>query len=1372
MAPSYAGQSFTAQEAIEAAGPPPSHQAYGYEFAWQAEPPREFFKDVHWEYAHAIFSTNNGATPFRTPEDPVNNRDVEFWDAAKIQAYADEIRSKFYNRCMYIRTLESYEGLYIYWDAHDIYHLGALNLWRVIHHLGFENQYLMQEHFDSTNQWVKDYVDNMLSDEGNRKKLLEWNCEVEDITAVFHDGELDGLDGLEKYYCRGFRDAILTNYLNLRRGYPIDANYQIYVNLLEVDEQPNKGNAVEKITIVDGTSASAAQKIAETLAGCANNMEQTEKTEKTEQTEQTSTAQPVASHDMMGPGGINNQVPSNERVEPSRTRRDSMGAFVERYFSGPTFSTGRGGSAIPGRAYYRGNRHAVTQKLTAAGDPVIDPLVDAVMGPTIDSAANSPVEKSAVSPAVTSTINTRTDTRQRRDALGRPGTVHQFLVHPWHALHMVANMPPHFYMQPNVGAQLGMLTRPPQQHPLQPYPPQPYPPQQYPPQQRPPQFHNALFAPAMMLSPPIPHNVPYPPHQQMAPHQQMVPHQPPHRGPSAPVDIRVNSQPFHAAHPQNQPPTRQHSASSSGTWKVIGQDPLHGPKSVFSKNSSPDQSMNQGQRWNGQGYNQNWSQTDTQYSRQGRRQANEIGPWASIVAVRRPSLDKTDTKDLQGGQGKGHYRNNSVQHHTDLELFAKGVPPDCVNKAQYLDRHPTTVKFHACPCRKCKQNDCTLFITGMKDETRDDPSFPDRMMKYFLKHGDIVSTWWHPKFRGLYIRFMQERDALKAMHAEQHKTVNRLNVDKMHIGFRIGSQHFKPSHPFRPHDYNYRDYGSQSQPSASGPTHPMYAQASSTTQGLATVGLRVNPQGDYRVPTIPESVSSVAAAPADETSSHEWVQKIKYLNLGQSNAEAAHKKTSSGEASRSSSGKRYYTPPEQPIIKVDSPTLKPAVTANASLMDIDDSIIDCGTVIRRPRKARFHLPYNWGSQEEGEPHGEPATECEADKGEGYALSDMTRSQGPSTHGSHESSSSGYHTALEYLPDKPGPSGTQGRELSSTSLQPPAQQPGPSQTPAEEPRELTTTIPGFSRSFEVNSPEDMKAFYLALADDPNFADNMFKKTGILDATEEDKRMFVERFRDSLLNGNANVDHNYLSALFENLNYRLQEMTRMASDPSEQRATSGSSQSSLQPFPEYDDPLVDAPAIQPENEKQAEDSASVGSAVPKTWPNRRNPAKSAGKQAAGNGSKEQPAATDTYKGGKSRGKAPAQSGRQPSNVPAAAIPKALEDKKKPEDNSEKQSAPGGRGRSRGRGRGKTGVYRKQQSANAASAASNSENKQPGDNSQKQATNCPTSDSQHTPSQAPSGASQTTSRVASGPSSAKSVAKKEADRKEPPDEERKGG
>ncbi|KAI1411368.1 hypothetical protein F5Y13DRAFT_165568 [Hypoxylon sp. FL1857] len=226
MAPSYANQPFTVEEAIAAAGPPPSFEVYGYEFVWQGEPPREFFENIHWDYAHAIFSTNNGETTFRRVKEPLNVRDVEIWDAAKIQAYADELRSKFSSQCKYIRNLEGYDGLYIYWDAHDIYHRGALNLWRVIHHMVFENIHIRAELFDSTSNWIESYVEEVLADEDNRVKLREWNFETGDIMTAFQDGELEQLDGLEQFHYTVLRGILLTRYMALRRAVEAEEQHQ------------------------------------------------------------------------------------------------------------------------------------------------------------------------------------------------------------------------------------------------------------------------------------------------------------------------------------------------------------------------------------------------------------------------------------------------------------------------------------------------------------------------------------------------------------------------------------------------------------------------------------------------------------------------------------------------------------------------------------------------------------------------------------------------------------------------------------------------------------------------------------------------------------------------------------------------------------------------------------------------------------------------------------------------------------------------------------------------------------------------------------------------------------------------------------------
>ncbi|KAI2604731.1 uncharacterized protein GGS25DRAFT_501798 [Hypoxylon fragiforme] len=66
---------------------------------------------------------------------------MRYWSAATIQRFSDHLRGKFPLTCKHIQPLESYYGLYTYFDAYDIYTWGAMNLWNVIHHLHFENSY-------------------------------------------------------------------------------------------------------------------------------------------------------------------------------------------------------------------------------------------------------------------------------------------------------------------------------------------------------------------------------------------------------------------------------------------------------------------------------------------------------------------------------------------------------------------------------------------------------------------------------------------------------------------------------------------------------------------------------------------------------------------------------------------------------------------------------------------------------------------------------------------------------------------------------------------------------------------------------------------------------------------------------------------------------------------------------------------------------------------------------------------------------------------------------------------------------------------------------------------------------------------------------
>ncbi|KAI2465431.1 hypothetical protein F4781DRAFT_24379 [Annulohypoxylon bovei var. microspora] len=230
MAPSYCHQEFTLDEAIEAAGPAPNAGMYGFSQSHFGEPPAQFFQIIDPQLSHAFFSTNNGERPFRNVDDPVDVRPMDYWDATKIQGFADELRHKFFDRCRYIQPLGTYgyDGLYIYFDAHDIYHLGAQNLWSVIHHMHCENQYISFESIDPTIPWIHSCLQKSLLREDVRTKLRDWDPQVtNDIMSVFVNGELGLLHGLPHTYDDSFRAILMTCWMDLRRGRPIATQYQI-----------------------------------------------------------------------------------------------------------------------------------------------------------------------------------------------------------------------------------------------------------------------------------------------------------------------------------------------------------------------------------------------------------------------------------------------------------------------------------------------------------------------------------------------------------------------------------------------------------------------------------------------------------------------------------------------------------------------------------------------------------------------------------------------------------------------------------------------------------------------------------------------------------------------------------------------------------------------------------------------------------------------------------------------------------------------------------------------------------------------------------------------------------------------------------------
>ncbi|KAI1766745.1 hypothetical protein GGR53DRAFT_188210 [Hypoxylon sp. FL1150] len=234
MPPKYQG--FTLEQAIKDAGDPPPPETWGWKHVYDGEPPVSFFTDYdHIPLLLAIFSTEHGTKPFRNVENPTFERDFQLWSAQKIQDTATELRRDYFGLCKYIRAPQSYDELYCYWDAHDIYYLGAQNLWNVLHHMHFESQLINKELQDETAPWIEQYVSEVLVNDAAREKLKQFSAEDHgDILSYFGEKDLPELEGLEVVYHDTLRDILMSNCMRLRRGGPVEPQYRI-------DTQPFQG---------------------------------------------------------------------------------------------------------------------------------------------------------------------------------------------------------------------------------------------------------------------------------------------------------------------------------------------------------------------------------------------------------------------------------------------------------------------------------------------------------------------------------------------------------------------------------------------------------------------------------------------------------------------------------------------------------------------------------------------------------------------------------------------------------------------------------------------------------------------------------------------------------------------------------------------------------------------------------------------------------------------------------------------------------------------------------------------------------------------------------------------------------------------------
>ncbi|KAI1460064.1 hypothetical protein F4805DRAFT_14294 [Annulohypoxylon moriforme] len=234
-------------------------------------------------------------------------------------------------------------------------------------------------------------------------------------------------------------------------------------------------------------------------------------------------------------------------------------------------------------------------------------------------------------------------------------------------------------------------------------------------------------------------------------HQPITPmfwHQPPQRGVTQPITGPMPPPGFNNGQDQ---PNNAHAIPTS--WLSVGEDPLHGPTKIshkpdaVEKKPSPpneykptlDKPLAYGRTAEGNG--RNWERRSSSNSSKARRPSfTNLAPTEfdqrytshQFQAPPRPLSPTMEQPQVNPGHRiKGtRYKSFRIVH------------PDrpCVNERQFNAFEQREEKFDPCPCARCVERDCSIYIDNFGKRIDDDCA--DRVVDYFARSFGPVQRAW------------------------------------------------------------------------------------------------------------------------------------------------------------------------------------------------------------------------------------------------------------------------------------------------------------------------------------------------------------------------------------------------------------------------------------------------------------------------------------------------------------------------------------------------------------------------------------------------------------------------------------------------------
>ncbi|KJZ75872.1 hypothetical protein HIM_04696 [Hirsutella minnesotensis 3608] len=189
--------------------------------------------------ALAKFSTMFGHKRFEKAGNILPARRVHLWTKDEIQSVCNSLRIVFWTEIRTLRQPARWDDLWEYFDAYDLYHYGALNLWNVINTLFDENKTISMSYRVDRSVEIGHFTDEWVKIPGNHEKLMQWDGSRGPILAVLSTEDWKQIRNLAND-----ETSLIISALHYRRDWLLSGGQRHYMAPADLSTAYQTGNLV------------------------------------------------------------------------------------------------------------------------------------------------------------------------------------------------------------------------------------------------------------------------------------------------------------------------------------------------------------------------------------------------------------------------------------------------------------------------------------------------------------------------------------------------------------------------------------------------------------------------------------------------------------------------------------------------------------------------------------------------------------------------------------------------------------------------------------------------------------------------------------------------------------------------------------------------------------------------------------------------------------------------------------------------------------------------------------------------------------------------------------------------------------------------